>query len=139
MRGWFLVLLLAFSVLPHQAMAGFAPVSRQQVQTVLNAPGKATQLPSWAQDYQYKPVRWQGQVYKVDSRATPDRVDVLVKILPNTPLYDTILVVPSSHPWAKSLRPGQRVAFSGQITQAVDNRIFRAVQVDLTSAEGAWN
>jgi len=139
MRGWFLVLLLLVSVVPPGAWAGVSPVSRQQVQAVLNAPGNVRQSPTWSQGYQARAVRWQGQVYKVDSRTMPGQVDVLVKILPNTPLYDTILVVPSTHPWAHTLRPGQRVAFAGQISQAIDNRIFRAVQVDLTSAEGAWD
>lgn len=139
MRALSLGLVFSVALCPCVAWAGFSPVSRAQVQSALNAPGNVTNTPQWDQQYQNRVVRWQGQVYKVDERAHPSQVDVLIKVLPNTPLYDTILVVPSSHPWARSLKSGQRVAFSGSIRHAIDNRIFRAVQVDLTSAEGAWD
>lgn len=126
-----LTLYLAIICLPLLVEANTSGISRQEVQNFLKQPGNAAIDPDWTKSYQNKIVQWQGVVYKVSQAEENQPVEVLLRVLPSSRLYDTVLLVPPDHPWANTIQAGQNLVFEGMIISAVDTVLLREVQVKL--------
>lgn len=126
-----LFLTLLLGALCASSQAGTSQISRQDIQNFLKQPGNAILNPDWQRLYSAKTVKWRGTVYKIDYYSPDEPVEVLIKVLPNSYLYDTVLLIPAHHPVLHRLSPGQTLAFEGVITGGVDNVLVKEVHITL--------
>lgn len=125
----FNIYLLGVILIASPSYAGTASLSRQELQDFLRRPGNAVASPDWSRQYYDQPVSWHGTVYKISPAGADQPVEILLKVLPDSYLYDTVLMVPPAHPLAQTARVGQTLRFQGVIRGVVDTRLHREVHV----------
>lgn len=133
---WALLMLEnAWALPPNTTMGEYNAVpSRQEIQQFfVSHEGNSIRSAQWQSRYQKKPVQWLGQVYDIKPLAGSHRVEVLVKILPDSLLYDTVVVLEGNTRLNSFIRKGSMVRFSGTITNGVDAFGVKEVQVLLAS------
>lgn len=130
-NGLFVITLLVWAVTAVPAYANTSVITRQDIQTYLKQPGNALMSSQWRKDYQNKVVEWQGVVYQVSVWDETGPAEVLLRVLPTSRLYDTVLLIPLDHPWVSTLRPGQTIRFQGVVSGGVDTFFLKEVHVTL--------
>lgn len=114
-----------------QAQANTSSVSRAEIQQYLKRPGNAIISTDWTKTYHYKAVQWEGRVFKISRFGNNQPVEVLIKVLPASYLYDTVLIIPANHPAINHLQEGNMISFKGIVTGAVDTALLKEVHVTL--------
>lgn len=95
--------------------------------------GNSVRTEIWRQRFQGQPVSWSGEVYKVEEHPESARVEVLVKVLPDAVLYDTVVILEGNTRLPGRLDRGTWVRFSGKVINGVDAFGVKEVQVLLPS------
>ncbi len=110
--------------------ADTAPISREELQSFLKQPGNGLVTQDWMRQYQNKSVHWRGVVYQVESFGPNQPLEILLKIIPSSYLYDTVLIVPKGHPLNQNPpRKGDSLDFDGVVTGAVDTSLLKEVHI----------
>jgi hypothetical protein len=74
-------------------------------------------------------VQWQGQVYQVKRYPDSHRVEILVKVLTDSVLYDTVVILEGRTDLNSFIQKGTMIQFSGTILNGVDILGVKEVQV----------
>ncbi|MDX2084869.1 MAG: hypothetical protein SFZ03_05715 [Candidatus Melainabacteria bacterium] len=118
-----------------RASASFQP-SREEIQQFFaRQAGNAVHHAQWQARFYRCRIAWQGQVFRVENHPASQRVEVLVKVLPATLLYDTVVVLEGPLGQWQSPKRGQRVRFEGQVVNGTDWMGIKTVQVLLQRPE----
>jgi hypothetical protein len=129
LRYGLITLSLLVGLWPCWVNAGISNPTREEIQTFLRQPGNGIMSPEWTH-YLEKRVSWEGTIYEVNL-LDDGSAEVLIKVMPASYLYDTVLTVPAGHAWNKSLKAGQVLRFQGVVTGAVDTVFLKEVHVTL--------
>jgi hypothetical protein len=79
--------------------------------------------------YLRKDVTWMSQVFAIHKRPESMRVELLVKVLPDSILYDTVLVIEGNTQLDSRIQKGSWITFTGRIFNGVDALGVKEVQV----------
>jgi hypothetical protein len=105
-------------------------ISRSEIQRFFTTePGNSTRSARWATLYQGQRIAWQGMVYDIKHRPSSHRVEILIKVLPDSLLYDTIVVLEGDTQVDPSIRKNTLVEFEGRIIYGIDVVGVKQVQV----------
>ncbi len=91
--------------------------------------GNSVRTAHWLNHYFKKPVQWQGQVYQVKRYPDSHRVEILVKVLTDSVLYDTVVILEGRTDLNSFIQKGTMIQFSGTILNGVDILGVKEVQV----------
>ena len=105
-------------------------LSRQEIQSFfVQDGGNSIRSHDWLNRYHQKPVDWKGKVYKVKDIPGSHRVEILVKVLPDCLLYDTVVVLEGNTRLREPLQPDQAIQFRGKIIHGVDVMGVKQVKI----------
>jgi hypothetical protein len=130
---WLLVILESAWALEPSLPQGDTPSREEIQQFFVSNEGNSIRTPQWQNRFQKKSVQWLGQVYEVKSLPHSHRVEVLVKVLHDSILYDTVVVVEGNTQINSFIQKGSFVRFNGTIINGVDAFGVKEVQVLLAS------
>ncbi|MBY0404104.1 MAG: hypothetical protein K2X66_09410 [Cyanobacteria bacterium] len=116
---------------------GFDPmIHRSEIQQFfVKYEGNSIRSKQWMSLYLKKEVDWQGLVYAIKRHPESNRVEFLLKILPESVLYDTVVVVEGNTEINPFIQKGTVVKFHGKIFNGVDFMGVKEVQVLLNSPQ----
>jgi hypothetical protein len=112
--------------------------ARDRIQVFLSQQGDFTRTLAWREHFQGKPLQCSGVITHIIETPQANRREVMLKVLPETRLYDTVLLLENSatsHIDLKAFKPSQQVTFKGTIVRAVDLFGLKQVFVQVTSLE----
>ncbi len=105
-------------------------VSRQEIQDYfIRHSGNSTRAAHWQDSYQGKRVAWEGVVYKIKRHPKSHRVEIMVKVLENALLYDTIVILEGNTTLNPAIQKDVKIAFHGKIFHGVDALGVKQVRV----------
>ncbi len=91
--------------------------------------GNSIRTAHWLNHYFRKPVQWQGHVYQIKHYPDSHRVEILVKVLTDSVLYDTVVIVEGRTDLNSFIQKGTLIQFSGTILNGVDMLGVKEVQI----------
>jgi hypothetical protein len=104
--------------------------SRAEIQQFFIAgKGDCTRRADWSARYLRQEVDWSGTVYRIERHPESMRIELLVKVLPDSKLYDTVVVLEGDTNVDTAIRRGSRIGFTGRIFRGVDLFGVKEVQV----------
>lgn len=105
-------------------------IQRQEIQHFFTQhEGNSVRTAHWLNHYFRKPVQWQGHVYQVKHYPDSHRVEILVKVLTDSVLYDTVVIIEGRTDLNSFIQKGTLIQFSGTILNGVDILGVKEVQV----------
>lgn len=117
------------SILPLAFSVG-SSVSRQEIQHYFTShEGNSVRSAAWLQRFQNREIRWTGIIYSIKHSPASNRVELLVKVLSDSLLYDTVVVLEGNTLIDSFLKKGSPVVFQGRIFNGVDVLGVKEVQV----------
>ncbi|MBK8189416.1 MAG: hypothetical protein IPK79_03105 [Vampirovibrionales bacterium] len=101
-----------------------AEPSRQEIQAFFESQrANSARSQAWARQYQGRVIHWEGVVYHLRRQTRSHRVEILVRALPQSFLYDTIVALEGDAEALRldpRIRPGARIRFSGKLAHGLD-------------------
>lgn len=126
----------AYTTRPTNAGPGMA-ISRDEIQRFFaQHEGNSVRTAQWLHRYLRQGIQWQGQVYQIKHYPDSHRVELLVKVLPDTLLYDTVVVLEGQTALNSFIQKGTTVQFQGTIINGVDSFGVKEVLVLIPSPQG---
>lgn len=111
------------------------PFSRQEIQHFfVSDVGNSVRTQTWLKLYHGKPVHWSGTVYAIRRSPQSLRTEVLIRVLPDTMLYDTVAIIEGSGPLDSRIQKDQPVHLRGKVVNGVDAIGVKEVHVLLPEA-----
>ncbi len=105
-------------------------ISRAEIQNYfVHHAGNSVRMSHWQKTYQGKWVAWEGVVYKIKRRPKSYRVEVMVKVLDDALLYDTIVVLEGNTELNSEVKKHASIRFEGKIIHGVDVLGVKQVRV----------
>jgi hypothetical protein len=132
-----LISVIFLSLVLQNTAFGFDPmVHRSEIQKFfVKYEGNSIRSKQWMSLYFKKEVDWQGFVYAIKRHPESNRVEFLLKVLPDSVLYDTVVVVEGNTETNPFIQKGTAVKFHGKIFNGVDFMGVKEVQVLLNSPQ----
>jgi hypothetical protein len=115
------------------------PPSREEIQHFFTSgQGNSVRAPKWQKQYLRRHVEWAGQVYAIKRHPASMRVELLVKVLPDSLLYDTVVVLEGNTAINEFIEKGRTVRFKGRIINGVDAMGVKEVLVLVDRPDALW-
>lgn len=128
-----LILLILGSIL-----GGFLPfsfgfdstVTRREIQHYFTThEGNSVRSGAWLKRFQNREIHWNGVIYGIKRAPASSRIELLIKVLPDSLLYDTVVVLEGNTLIDSFIQKGSPVTFQGKIFNGVDVLGVKEVQV----------
>ncbi len=127
---WISMIMLMFLPVFLFSLSFAQEISRAEIQNYfVHHSGNSTRTPHWQENYQGKQVAWEGVVYKIKRRPKSFRVEIMVKVLDDALLYDTIVVLEGHTTFDSGIRKHVPIRFKGKIIHGVDVLGVKQVRV----------
>ncbi len=118
------------------ALAGAQGISRDEIQRFfINDHGNSVLTRYWEDTFHNREVEWEGMVYDIKRRPESHRVEIMVKVLPDSLLYDTLVVLEGRTRLPQGIGKGTPVRFRGKIINGTDVIGVKQVHVLLRQPE----
>lgn len=98
--------------------------TREEIQAFFQThPANSARSQAWVRQYQGQTIHWRGEVYRVRHVASSFRVEIMVRVLPQSFLYDTIVALEgdtAATTLDPRIRRGTRIRFEGHLAHGLD-------------------
>ena len=111
-------------------VANGAALTREEIQHFFTSgSSNSVRTQTWLRNYRDQEVTWTGSVSGLRYRPESQRLEVMIKVLPSSVLYDTVAILEVNTRIDSAIRKGSRVSFSGKIINGVDSWGVKEVQL----------